>query len=131
MDIMKIIAVGIVGCVLAVTVKEYKPELAMCVAGVTGIIILLASAEGIGSVFSEVESIMRMTNVDVRYFGSILKVIGVAYLTEYGSELCRDSGYASVAVKLELCGKVCIMLFTIPVIRSFLNVCIEAVKLIW
>lgn len=131
MDIMRIIAVGIVGSVLAVTVREYKPELAIGVAGVTGIIILISAAEGIRDVFSEVESIMRLTRLDFRYFNSVLKVVGVSYLTEYGSELCRDSGHASVAVKIELCGKICIMLFTLPVIHSFLNVCIEAVSLIW
>ncbi len=131
MEIMRIVVIGIVGGILAITVKEYKPELGMCVAGVTGVIILFYTVEALENIWIETESIMQITGISPAYFSSVLKVIGVAYVAEYGAELCRDSGYSSIAVKVELFGKVSIMLFTLPLIRAFLEVCFEAVKLVW
>ena len=131
MEIMKIIAVGVIGAVLAIAVKEYKPEFAVCVVILTGITIFAYAASGIADAFEKVRKIMLSTNIDSAYFDSILKVTGIAYVSEYGAEICRDCGHGSIAVKIEIAGKICIMLLTIPIIQSFLQICIEAVKLVW
>jgi len=131
MDIMKIIGVGVVGAILAVTVKEYKPEFAIGVVIITGIIMFLYAADGIRTAFSDFEQLIGFANIDAGYFNAIVKVTGIAYISEYGAEICRDSGYSAIAVKIEFAGKICIMLITIPVISAFLKICMETVRMVW
>lgn len=131
MDILKIISVGVVGGILAVTVKEYKPELGICIAMATGIIIFAFSARGIAQAFEDIRIIMEGADVDKTYFEAVLKVTGIAYITQYGAEICRDCGHNSIAVKVEFAGKICVILLTIPIIRAFLQACMEAVRLVW
>lgn len=131
MDILRIIAIGIATSILAVTVREYKPELAVGVVLAAGAVIFLYAADGLRTAFDGIDEIINIAGTDVRYFGSVMKVTGVAYLTDYAAEICRDTGNSAAAVKLEICGKICIVLFTLPVIKEFLKICIETVKLVW
>ena len=131
MDIIRIIGIGMVGAILAVAVKEYKPEFALGVVIITGIIMFMYASDAIRKVFSDFEELIMFTNIDTAYFNAIVKVMGVAYISEYGAQICRDSGYGAIAVKIELAGKICIMLTTVPVIKAFLKICMEAVRMVW
>lgn len=131
MDITRIIAVGIVGGLIALTVREYKPELAIGVVIITGVVIFSFTASSAYSAFSGIKDIMNESGMESGYLGAVMKITGIAYLSEYGAEICRDSGYNSIAVKIEFAGKVCIMLLTIPVIKAFMEVCMQAVRMVW
>ncbi len=131
MDILKIIFIGVVGSILSVLVKDYKPELSICVAVITGIVIFAFSARGFLEAFSDIRRIMESAKVDGKYFETVLKVTGIAYITQYGAEICRDCGHNSIAVKVELAGKIGVILLITPVIKAFLQACMEAVSLVW
>jgi stage III sporulation protein AD len=128
MDIYQIIAVGLAGAILSMTVKQYKPELAMLVGLATGILIFFASLDTVRSAFAAMDTILEGSGLDRRYFQIVLKIVGVAYITQFAAQLCRDSGENSIALKLEFAGKVFILLFIMPVITGFLQVCIEAIS---
>lgn len=131
MDILKIISVGITGSILSILIKEYKPELSICVVIITGIVIFAFAAGEISDAFRDIRMLMEGTRIDRRYFESVLKVTGIAYITQYGAEICRDCGHNSIAIKVELAGKICVILLIMPIIKAFLQVCMEAVSLVW
>lgn len=128
MDIFKIVLIGITGGMMSLFLKEYKKEYAIITALVTAVFVM---SESVGCIVNVIESIRYITEksgVDIKYFTLVLKVVGVAYVCQFGAELLRDCGENSVASKIELGGKIFIMYLTIPIISSFLNVCIEAVN---
>ena len=63
--------------------------------------------------------------MDKKYFEIILKVVCIAYITQYGGELLKDCGENAIAAKVYLAGKLFILYVTMPVVQGFLEVCIE------
>lgn len=122
MDITAIIGIGIVGALLSVTVKSYRPELALCISVATGILIFLSSLDGLAAVVSEVQAMCENSGVDTEFFKVAMKVIAIAYVTEFASETAKDSGESAIAKKLEFAGKTAVLACMMPVIRNLIDV---------
>ena len=121
MDIFKITAVAVVGMILAITVKNIRPEIAVLVSLATGIYIFFFCIDGLGGVFSSLYEIINKAEVDTRFIKISIKACVIAYITQFSSELCRDAGEGAIALKLELAGKISILLISMPVISAFLE----------
>ena len=127
MDIMKIVVVGIIATVLAVLLREEKPEIAMVVSIVTGLVIFIFLITKLNSVMSVLKYFASKANIDVLYFSTILKVIAIAYITEFGAQICRDAGEGAIASKVELAGKVLIMVIAIPILAALMDIMIKII----
>ena len=73
------------------------------------------------------EQMAEQAGVTEGYFGIVLKVIGIAYLSQFGSQLCMDAGESAVAAKIELAGKVMMMMVSAPVLLELLDVVLHLV----
>lgn len=124
MEIVKIIGVGIVGAMAALIVKEYKPSLAIPVSIITAVLLFLMVLSQIGYVFGVINQIAAKLNINTEYILTIIRIIGVAYLSQFGSEVCRDAGQNAVAAKVELAGKVLIVVMSLPVLITLMNLLI-------
>lgn len=122
MDIFKIVGLGLAAAILAVFVKNWRAEIAIMVSVVAAIIIFLAIAPYLKAVLEMFEDISNQIGLDIKYITVVLKVIGIAYVTQFGAELCRDAGESAVASKIEFGGKVIIMALSMPVMYQFLEV---------
>ena len=122
MDITVIIGIGIVGALLSVTVKSYRPELALCISIATGILIFLFCADGIADVIRQMRQMCETSGVDTAFFGVALKVIAIAYVTEFASEAAKDAGEGAIAKKLEFAGKTAVLVVMMPVIKNLTQV---------
>ena len=125
MDIFKIIGVGLIGGILSMTVKQYKKEYALLVALATVTVILFFTLD---TAISQISLITEKSGVDTRYFTAVMKVVGVAYITQFGAEILRDGGEGAIALKVELAGKVFILGLTLPIVTEFLEVCVNALS---
>ncbi len=128
MDIFKIIGIGLAGGVLSMTVKQYKKEYAILVGLATVTVILFFTLDTLSSVISQISLITEKSGVDTRYFAAVMKVVGVAYVTQFGAEILRDGGENAIALKVELAGKIFILGLTLPIVAEFLEVCINALS---
>jgi stage III sporulation protein AD len=122
MDIMKIVGIGIIATVLAVVLREQKPEIALQVSIVTGLIIFVFVITKLNSVVTVLKYFASKTNIDLLYFTTILKVIAIAYITEFGAQVCKDAGESSIASKIEFGGKVLIMIMAIPILAALMDI---------
>ena len=125
MDIFQIVAVGIVASVIAIVVKEYKPELAIQISIVTGLIIFIAVLNKLSLVLTVLKFYSVKAEIDIMYFTIILKVISIAYITEFGAQICKDSGEVSIGTKVEFAGKVMIMVLAIPIYAALFDIIIK------
>ncbi len=128
MDIFKIIGIGLAGGALSMTVKQYRKEYALLVGLATVTAILLFTLDTLGAAIQEILLITEKSGVDTRYFTAVIKVVGVAYVTQFGAEILRDGGENAIALKVELAGKVFILGLTLPIVAEFLEVCINALS---
>ncbi|QKY69303.1 stage III sporulation protein AD [Lentibacillus sp. CBA3610] len=121
MDIFQIVAIGIITSILYIVLKELNASFAFFLVLITTILIFLIVIQQIGVIFQLIESLGNRANVDGMYMETILKIIGIAYITELGANLTKDAGLQSVAAKIELAGKIFILLLAIPIITAVIE----------
>lgn len=125
MEIVQIVSLGLVVAVLALLLKEQKPIFAFLLVTVTGIIIFLFLIGKIAAVLRILEQLADRSQVNHVFFTTILKIIGIAYIAEFGAQIVRDAGQESVASKIELAGKVLIMIMAIPIITVIIDTVVK------
>lgn len=125
MDILQIVGIGIVAVVIIVILKTQRPEIAVQISILTGIVLFALVASKLSAVIQLINSYADKVNIDPMYFSTLLKIIGIAYIAEFGAEVCKDAGEGSVASKVELAGKVVIMVMAVPIITSILDLIIR------
>ena len=121
MELMKILGVAFVTSVTAIILRSTKPELSFAVT-VTGIIIiLLFLVDSLKSVLSVFTSIAQTTGMNNGLLKILLKIVGVGYITEFGAGVLTDFGSPAIADKVTLGGKICIVLLSLPILESLLQ----------
>ncbi|MGP4107304.1 stage III sporulation protein AD [Virgibacillus sp. L01] len=121
MDIIQIVVLGIVASILYIVLKDINSSFAFFVIVITGVLIFLAIIKQISVIFQLIESLGNKANIDGMYMRTILKIIGIAYIAEIGASLTKDAGLSSVAAKIELAGKIFILLLAIPIITAVIE----------
>ena len=127
-ELIKIAGVGFVGGMLALTVKKDKPEAALMTALGTSVLILISVTEKIGGIINDLRIMIENCGVDIKYFVIAIKAVGVAYIAQFAAEILRDCGEGAIASKVEAAGKIFILSLAMPVMASFLELCVKVVN---
>ncbi len=121
MELIKIIGVAFVTAITAIILKSTKPELSFAVT-VTGIIvILLFLVDALKDVVTAFQSIAQTTGMNNGLLKILLKIVGVGYVTEFGAGVLNDFGSPAVADKVALGGKLAIVILSLPILQSLLQ----------
>jgi stage III sporulation protein AD len=122
MDIFKIILIAFLGTIFCVVLKETRKDIAMIVALATVLIIM---AFGIGYISQVVDVIQQLANkagLPNNVLSIILKIIGIAYVVEFASDICKDSGQEAISSKIQFAGKCIILTMGMTIIGNFVDV---------
>lgn len=122
MDVLKILGFAIISVILIVVLKEQKKEIALIMTIFACVILMLFAMTKMESVIGVIESLINKSGINKEFFLIILKVTGIAYLIEFGKNICIDAGQKAIATKLEMAGKVIILTISLPVISALVNV---------
>lgn len=125
MEIVKIIGVGLIALIIIIILKQYKPEFVIYVSLLTGAIILLLFLDKISGIISLLNNLSTKANVNNQFLTILLKITGIAFLTEFAVSICKDSGETAIASKIDLGGKVIIVGMSIPIISALLELMIK------
>ena len=125
MEIFKIIGVGLLICIISIIIKQIKPEFYLIILLAGGAIMVLMLAGEIKKIIDYFLTIFSKTNLELSLFSSILKILGVGYITEFASSICVDSGCSSIGDKIAIAGKIIILYLSLPVITNLLNIIID------
>lgn len=121
MDIIKIIGIGLIAVIIVIILKQYKPEFTVYVSICAGAIILglvMTRLSGIIQLLTELSNKVSDTN---GFLTVLIKITGIAFLTEFAVSICKDSGESAIASKVDLGGKVIIISMSIPIISALLE----------
>ena len=89
--------IGIAGVLLALQIKAVKPEFSVYLSIATSVFLLLLAAEKLEVVVESVKLIQSSISIQSSYIQALLKIIGITYIAEFASDICRDAGYGAIA----------------------------------
>lgn len=123
MDIFKIVIFSVISALLIVTVNQnsggkiYGDIIRL----VATTILMIFIVTQLGTVFEVVKELAAKINMDNTYLGIVLKVVGIAYIAEFGYQLCEDAGEKAIGSKIQFAGKVMIFVIAAPVILALIE----------
>lgn len=121
MKIGSLLAIAVIVTVITVLIRPVRPEIAVWLSVITGLVIIGRILPLIDFLVRTLTDIVARTKASPVYFSTVLKVVGIAYLTGFGAEVCRDAGERATAGKLELAGKIIILITALPVLIAVLE----------
>ena len=125
MDIIKIIGVGLIALIIIIILKQYRPEFVIYVSIIAGVIILILIMDKVSSIIDLLTSLSNKTVINNEFLVLLIKITGIAFLTEFSVSICKDSGETAIANKIDIGGKVLIISMSIPIIASLLETIIK------
>ena len=125
MEIIKIIGISLIAIIIAVIIKQYKPEFAVYISIATGVIILLICTNYMANIINLVETLASKVNINTQFIKILIKITGIAILTEFAVSICKDSGETAIASKTEIGGKIIIISMSMPIIEALINTVIK------
>lgn len=127
MEIIQIIGVGLIGLLMAVILKEYKPEFKIYISLISGIIIFFLVSDNLRSFINLITNLSSKLNMNNEFLIILLKITGISILTEFAISICKDSGESAIAAKIDLGGKVAIIGISIPIITTLLETLLKLI----
>ncbi len=121
MDILKISMLGISAVLMALILKSSRPEYSYYISIAVCVCIFLFIGTKLELILGYAEKMERMIDLDHSYIAMILKMIGVTYVAEFASNICKDCGYQTIAGQIELFAKLSILVLGMPVILAFME----------
>ncbi|MBX6350352.1 MAG: stage III sporulation protein AD [Clostridia bacterium] len=122
MSVLSVILAALVATFIAVTLRGGRPELGALFALAAGCALLLALVAPLVRAVDLLRDVALRAHVDVYYVGVVLRIVGLAYLAQFASQVARDAGEGALAAKVELAGRVGILLVAAPVILDIVEV---------
>ncbi|MCC9263861.1 MULTISPECIES: stage III sporulation protein AD [Bacillus amyloliquefaciens group] len=120
-EIVQIVGLGLIATFLSLIVKEQKPTFAFMIVVFSGCVIFLYLIDQIYDIIRMIEKIAVNANVNMVYVETILKIIGIAYIAEFGAQLTKDAGQGAIASKIELAGKILILVMAVPILTVIIE----------
>ena len=127
-EIIKIGMFGIAGVLIAIQFRGQKPEYGVYIGLAIAIVIFCYALDEFQALLSQFDLIKKYLGAGEQYLSILLKVMGITYICEFSSGICKDAGYGSIADQLEIVGKLAVMFAGFPILLAVLKV-LEAVRL--
>ena len=101
--------------------KQYRPEYAIFISILTGVLILFLVMDRLSGIINLVESIQTKSSINMKFVALLVKITGIAFLSEFAVSICKDSGETAIASKVDMGGKVMMISMSIPIMAGLLE----------
>ncbi|ARC31605.1 MULTISPECIES: stage III sporulation protein AD [Bacillus] len=113
---MQIVGLGLVATFLAAVLNQHKSSITSLFIVFVGSVMFLILIDQIHSILQMIERVASEAKVSNVYVETLLKIIGIAYIAEFGAQITKDAGQGAIASKIELAGKILILVMAIPIL---------------
>ncbi|MEZ0535745.1 SpoIIIAC/SpoIIIAD family protein [Caldicellulosiruptoraceae bacterium PP1] len=121
MELFNVIIICLVSLIFVIIIKKTQPEFSLLITIITGIAVFFIIYDKIAFIIGEIIEMNNKVFGSSEYIGSLIKMTGIALITDYASNICKDSGESAFAFKIELAGKVIILFLSLPILFSLIN----------
>ena len=112
---------GLAAVLLAIQFKGQKSEYGIYIALAASILIFGMGVGKIEMILAALEEIQSYIQIKEAYISLLIKIVGITYIAEFASELCKDAGYGAIAGQIEVVGKLTILTISMPVLMALLR----------
>ena len=121
MEVVRIAMLAMTGVLLGLFLKGTKPEYSIYISLAAGVLIFFYLTEKLSYLFSSVLKLQDYLPLDTEYLTTLLKIIGVTYIGQFSSGICKDAGYSSIGGQIEIFTKLYIMVLSMPVLLALME----------
>lgn len=121
MIIIQAAAIGLTATVLMLLLRQTQPSLALILSLTTGVILFFIVLDQLTPLLTLLRDLASRASIDDYYIETVLKIIGIAYITEFAAQASRDADEETIAGRVELVGKVIILVMAVPIISAILD----------
>ena len=121
MGVIQIGVIGVIGAVLAIQLKSGKAEYGIYVGMAVSVILFSFIIDRLGVFVTTVGELASYIDMDAGYLATMLKMVGITYIAEFSSGICKDAGYQTIAGQIEIFGKLTILALGMPVLLALLE----------
>lgn len=121
MDILQIAGLGLAATFLALVLKEKNPVFALLLSVIVGTFIFIMLIDQIRLVLDMLRKMAVTAHLNGAYVATVLKIIGIAYIAEFSTQIAKDAGQNALAGKIELAGKILILVMAIPILTAIIE----------
>ena len=121
MEIIKVVAFAFIALFLVLFFKGNRDDIAVYISIAAGVIIFLFMISKITAVLQFIQQLAAKANIDFIYLTTVFKIIAIAYLASFCSEICKDAGQGNLGAKVEFAGKILILVLAIPILMAVLQ----------
>ncbi len=125
MEILKIIGIGLIALIIIVMLKQYKPEFVIYVSLIAGTLILFIVVDKLTGIINLLQSLASKASINTEFLTLLIKITGIAFLSEFAVSICKDAGEVAIANKMEIGAKIIIISMSIPIISSLLEIILK------
>jgi len=125
MEVIKIIGIALIALIIIVLLKQYRPEFTIYISLLTGALILMLVMDKLTGIINLLQSLSNKASINTSFLLLLIKITGIAFLSEFAVSVCKDSGEAAIANKIEMGTKIIIISMSIPIISSLLEIILK------
>lgn len=121
---MSMIQVGIIavaGVLLAIQFKSMKAEYGIYISIVLSLFIFFSILGYLKSIIDTIRIIGGYISMDTAYIGTLLKMLGITYIADFSSNICKDAGYQTISGQIEVFGKLAVLVLSMPILLALLE----------
>lgn len=113
--------IGVAGALLAVQFKSGKAEYGIYISIALSLLIFFGILGHLETIIRMVQTIGAYISMDAVYIGTLLKMLGITYIAEFSSNICKDAGYQTIAGQIEIFGKLAVLVLSLPILMALLD----------
>ncbi|MCL1919058.1 MAG: stage III sporulation protein AD [Peptococcaceae bacterium] len=121
MDIVQIVGIALVVTSVGAILKQFRPEMAVQLTIVASVALFIVVMDKVKLVVDLLESLANQASISSFYLFIVLKIVGVAFIAELGSQICRDAGDGALAAKVDIAAKVSVIVLAMPIITAIIQ----------
>lgn len=116
--IVKIGLIGILAAVIGIVFKNVKQEYALYIGIVCALIIAIVVISYLLRILEEIELLQEYIEKSGNYLKVLLKMVGITYICEISSSICKDAGYQAIASQIDVFGKICVIMTGFSIMQA-------------
>lgn len=122
MNIVIIASAALIAAVLSMVLKQYKPEYSLFISIAAGVLIFLSVIAVIEPIISFIGELTERAGLEGVYGEVLIKSLAVCYITQLACDCCKDAGENAIAGKLQIAGKIAVLLIALPMFKSLTEI---------
>ncbi|HHU90028.1 MAG TPA: stage III sporulation protein AD [Clostridiaceae bacterium] len=121
-ELVRIAILGIIAAIFVVIISDKNPELGIMLGLIFGVIALMIAFGKAGTIIKALEDTISSSGIDAKLLVPVLKITGMAYITQFSVDVCKDVGQKAIASKIETVGKIMMLVVAVPVVTSLIHI---------